>query len=164
MIRALIVAMMVVFLDGNPEQPSPQPTIDQTEMACLADNVYFEARGEPVKGKTAVAYVTLNRVQSINYPKTICGVVHDGLTTRAGTPIKNRCQFAWWCDGIKDVVHDREAWADSMEIAQNAIEDYSLENDPTHGATHFHTTSIYPGWKDVKKTIKIGHHVFYKEA
>ena len=67
----------------------PQPTlkpvdrISSKERDCLAANIYYEARGESVKAQKAVAHVTLNRVKSKQYPKTVCAVV-----------LQNK-QFSW---------------------------------------------------------------------
>jgi hypothetical protein len=39
----------------------------QRQVSCLASNIYFEARSEPKTGQIAVAFVTLNRVDSPNF-------------------------------------------------------------------------------------------------
>src|SRR6266436_1391309 len=49
----------------------------ENDLQCLAENIYFEARAEPLKGQYAVAEVTVNRTQAPNFPHTICGVVHE---------------------------------------------------------------------------------------
>ena len=43
----------------------------------LAHLIYGEARGEPYNGMVAVAAVTLNRVDSSNFPSTIAGVIYQ---------------------------------------------------------------------------------------
>ena len=52
--------------------------IDQKELWCLSQNIYFEARAESYSGKQAVANVTDNRKDSELHPNTFCGVVKEG--------------------------------------------------------------------------------------
>ena len=80
--------------------------VDEKELLCMAKNIFFEAAIESTAGKLAVAQVTLNRVNSKYYPNTVCGVVYEGLhyTTSNGLqlPVRDRCQFSWYCDGKGD--------------------------------------------------------------
>lgn len=116
-----------------------------SELKCLADNVYFEARGEQFKGKLAVAAVTLNRLKSPDYPKTICKVVYQPS------------QFSW--TKSKHKITDLYAWTDSLLAASMAMEDSKvLGNFP---ATHFHTKSIKTNWR-ATKVATIGQHIFYR--
>ena len=95
----------------------------QPELYCLAQNIYFEARAEPQAGQYAVADVALNRVQDNRYPNTICEVIKQGPireswktrkdpdlhdSERKYYPVKNRCQFSWYCDGRADKVYDND--------------------------------------------------------
>ena len=78
------------------------------EWACLTEALYFEARGETVKGQFAVAEVILNRVSSPSFPDTICGVINQG------TGRKFACQFTYTCDGRAEVIREPKAmkwWA-----------------------------------------------------
>lgn len=52
----------------------------QTELKCLAQAIYYEARGEPLPGQIAVAEVVLNRADSKRYPSSVCGVVFKTTT------------------------------------------------------------------------------------
>ena len=76
------------------------------ELICLAMNIYHEARGQSIAGQMAVALVTINRMNDSRYPNTICEVVMEGPTRVSWNdkskeyPIKHRCQFSWFCDGI----------------------------------------------------------------
>lgn len=125
------------------------PTKSETanpEKECLAKNIYFEARGEPFRGKVAVAQVTLNRVKSATYANTICGVVYQPY------------QFSWTRTYNKIV--DREAWAHAKEIAEMVLRGDTLL--PNFNATHFHATKVKPAWSRNKRPVaKIGKHVFY---
>ena len=83
--------------------------VTPSEVTCLADNIYFEARNQGLAGQLAVVNVVVNRVADSRYPDTICEVVKQGPTRLSwkGTgeliPIRNRCQFSWYCDGKSDI-------------------------------------------------------------
>ena len=85
---------------------------DQKQIACIADNIYWEARNQNPKGMIAVGLVTINRVFDTRYPNTACEVVHQGPTRpswknhKISYPVKNRCQFSWYCDGKADTIND----------------------------------------------------------
>lgn len=85
----------------------------RAETECLAKNIYFEANTESVEGKLAVATVTMNRVQSHIFPKTVCGVVMDQSS--------RGCQFSWVCDGKSDIVRDRRGYTESIKIAEEVL-------------------------------------------
>ncbi|PHP28766.1 cell wall hydrolase [Limimaricola cinnabarinus] len=127
------------------------------EWECLTEALYFEARGESLEGQFAVAEVILNRVDSPDYPGSICGVVNQG------TGRKYACQFSYTCDGIPDTVNDGRSWKKLGRIAQIMIEDGPREL--TGGATHYHTTAVNPSWAGrIPQTAAIGAHLFYREA
>ena len=131
------------------------------EKECLAENVYFEARGQGQAGWVAVAQVTLNRVQDKRFPNTICEVVKQGLTYENGYPIKNKCQFSWYCDGKSDKIKNIIVYNKIVEL-MNYILDQGLF-DFTDGATHYHADYVRPDWAKTKtKTIEIEDHIFYR--
>ena len=131
------------------------------ERECLAENVYFEARGQGQAGWVAVAQVTLNRVQDTRFPNTICEVVKQGLTYESGHPIKNKCQFSWYCDGKSDNIINHKIYDDIIELV-NYVLDQKLF-DFTDGATHYHADYVRPDWAKTKtKTIEIEDHIFYR--
>jgi spore germination cell wall hydrolase CwlJ-like protein len=133
------------------------------QVDCLTDNIYFEARNQPDAGKIAVAMVTMNRVQSKDYPKTVCGVVKQ---QKGGT-----CQFSWWCNSkmkAKAIAQRFMTTEEDMidEIRQISMWVYFYHKqikDQTNGATFYHATYVRPQWKNVEKTIKIGDHIFYRQ-
>ena len=131
------------------------------EKECLAENVYFEARGQGQAGWVAVAQVTLNRVQDKRFPNTICEVVKQGLTYENGYPIKNKCQFSWYCDGKSDKIKNIIVYNKIIEL-MNYILDQGLF-DITDGPTHYHADYVRPDWAKTKtKTIEIEDHIFYR--
>lgn len=126
------------------------------QWACLAKALYFEARGESVKGQFAVAEVILNRVDSGKYPNSVCGVVNQGANRRNG------CQFSFACDGRSDAIREKAAYARAAKIARLMLD--GAPRELTGGATHFHTTAIRPRWaKRFPNTAKIGSHLFYRQ-
>ena len=128
---------------------------------CLTENIYFEARGQGQAGWLAVAQVTQNRVDDKRFPNTICEVVKQGLTYASGDPIRNKCQFSWFCDGKSDKPKNTKVYNEISELV-NYILDYDVI-DITDGATHYHADYVRPSWAKTKtKTIEIEDHIFYR--
>lgn len=132
----------------------------QVDLRCLAENIYFEARGEPLKGQYAVAEVTLNRVASPHFPDTICDVVHD---TRWDSRRKRRvAHFSWTALQLKlGFTPGGAAWKEAMAVATDVY-------DGTHSpvvpdALFFHAIYVKPYWAESKNRIaRIGNHIFYR--
>lgn len=128
------------------------------QVTCLAENIYFEAGHEPEKGKQAVAFVTINRVQA-GYSKDICGVVHQKT---GGT-----CQFSWLCDkNITDkrlTIRDTMLYNEVRELAIDMIINREFKEDVTEGATYYHADYINPHW-NFEKVKQIGRHIFYRSG
>ena len=132
------------------------------EVNCLALNIYHEARNQPTVGKLAVAQVTMNRVKDVRFPNTICGVVYQGFYFN-NVPIKNKCQFSWWCDGKSDKPKDLQSWSYSLMLAKRMHEGFFDNIDVVEDATHYHATYVTPYWVNRKRKIRtIADHVFYK--
>lgn len=127
---------------------------DAQELACLALNVYHEARSESALGQAAVAHVTLNRARSRAFPADICGVV----TQQAG----GRCQFSWVCDDNPVAPRNRAAYERALRIAARALS--GATPDPTGGATHFIAATIEtPKWaRRLTETTAIEGHRFFR--
>jgi hypothetical protein len=122
---------------------------------CLTQALYFEARGESIKGQFAVAEVILNRVSSPKFPNSVCDVVHQG------TGKKFRCQFTYTCDGRAEVITEKSAWGRLGKIARLMID--GAPRRLTEGATHYHTKSVKPRWASAfSRTASIGVHYFYR--
>lgn len=128
------------------------------DLACLAFNVYFEARGEPVAGQYAVAEVTMNRVASGRYPDTICGVVHQ----KNWDPLRKRYVSAFsWTELDERPSREDETFRQAWAVAEDV---YHGRHVPTlKGATHYHAAYIKPSWARGNKPVaRIGSHIFYK--
>ena len=122
---------------------------------CLSQAIYFEARGEPYDGQVAVAQVVMNRVLSPHWPNTVCGVVYQNKHWR------NRCQFSFACDRIRDRVRSRGSWTMAETITNKMAEGYVM--DGIHTATHYHATYVRPRWARYFNRIeRIGRHIFYR--
>lgn len=135
--------------------PLPAKAFSAGEQRCLAAGIYFEARGEPVKGQAAVAQVILNRVRNPTYPNTICNVVYQNKTWR------NRCQFSFACDGIRDRVKSPKLWNQAEEVAL-ATTAGKIWFKEVGSSTHYHATYVRPRWaKSMRRVGRIGLHIFY---
>jgi len=125
------------------------------EWHCLSEALYFEARGETVKGQFAVGEVILNRVDNPEYPNTVCGVINQG------TGRKYACQFTYTCDGHKEVIGEPRAFDRVGKVASLLIG--GAPRKLTKGATHYHTTAVSPAWsRTYTRTTQIGVHYFYR--
>ncbi|SEO02058.1 Cell Wall Hydrolase [Salinihabitans flavidus] len=123
---------------------------------CLAEALYFEARGESVKGQFAVAEVILNRVAHSYYPDSTCGVI------RQGTGRKYQCQFTYTCDGVAEVIHEKDAFEQVAKVANLMLS--GAPRALTGGATHYHTKTVRPAWaRKFPRTATIGVHHFYRQ-
>jgi spore germination cell wall hydrolase CwlJ-like protein len=136
--------------------PLPASAFSPQQQDCLARGIYFEARGESVKGQAAVAEVILNRVRNPAYPQYICDVVYQNENWR------NRCQFSFACDGIRDRVIRGYHWEIAREVAK-AVTAGAIWFPELASATHYHAVYVRPDWaKTMKRVERIGRHVFYK--
>ena len=134
-------------------------------LMCLALNVYHEAKNQSLIGQIAVAQVVMNRVKDERYPDTVCEVVEQGPTYswKPDYPVRNRCQFSWYCDGKKDEPeYDSHAWFLAQDYARIVLSG-KIVLDVTQGATHYHATYVRPSWaKTKKRTTRIDRHIFYR--
>jgi spore germination cell wall hydrolase CwlJ-like protein len=118
------------------------------DVSCLAEAIYFEARGTGLTGETAVAHVVVNRAKSPKFPRSICGVVGDG------------CQFSYRCDGRADVLAEAGSRARAFKVAETVL---SGAPDITHGALFFHSARAAPGWFNSRPRVgTFGGNVFYR--
>lgn len=137
------------------DRPLPDTITSKASLKCLAQAIYFEARGESERGQAAVAQVVVNRVKNPAYPDDVCAVVFQNRTWT------NRCQFTFACDRIKDVVRDRPAWARAERIARSYAE-AKMWLPEIGAATHYHARRVRPKWAALMRPVEtIGRHVFY---
>ncbi|MEM6603633.1 MAG: cell wall hydrolase, partial [Pseudomonadota bacterium] len=123
------------------------------DLQCLAEAVYYEARGEGNEGGIAVAEVVLNRTKSKRFPSTICGVVYDKY--------RNICQFSFACNGSMSKPKNRSSWSWAKNIANKVVE--GRTEILSDGALFFHADYVNPSWANkMVKTARIGTHSFYR--
>lgn len=135
----------------------------QREVQCLAKNIYFEARNEPKEGQIAVAFVTLNRVSSKDFPDSICEVVEQRNS--------RLCQFSWYCEerpnylyrnNILTITNNRE-YNKIRDLAVHVYANHELMKDPSRGSLYYHADYVNPNWRHLERVVTIGRHIFYNE-
>jgi spore germination cell wall hydrolase CwlJ-like protein len=151
-------------LDGGHRPKSPAELLGLTDAArnrhekCLANAIYFEARGETVRGQMAVAQVVINRVFSGHYPDNVCGVVYQ--STRRYHHL--RCQFSFTCNGVSHRITEPDAFERATQIAREALDGHFWLND-IGKATHYHARWVHPRWvREMRRLDRIGVHTFYR--
>ena len=168
---AMAGMLSVVPVLAQPQTKSAESMLDWNvnPIECLALNMYHEARDQGTAGILAVSAVVLNRVKDKRFPNTICEVVFQGPVReswkRNGTyfPIKNKCQFSWYCDGKSDNPHNEEQYQRLLEISEMMLYHAGPPLDITDGALFYHADHITPGWAKTKqRTTEIGDHIFYR--
>ena len=126
------------------------------EQRCLADVIYFEARGESEEGQRAVAEVILHRLAEGSHGHTICNVVYEGVG-------QTFCQFTFACDGSLQQPRVSEPWRAAQVLAARLMAG-EVPADGTDGATYYHTVSVHPTWAPKKlRLTQIGNHIFYRD-
>ena len=127
------------------------------EQRCLAEVMYYEARGEGTEGEEAIAEVVFHRMHHRGYPGSICGVVYQGM---ADAPA---CQFSFACNGEMRKPKVAGAWARAKLLAAKILSGYMILGNITGGATSFHAVDVEPDWSgSLERTVQIGNHIFYK--
>ena len=174
---AVAVYLPLSNLSGKTE--TVIPVVEQDRSAqCLAYNMYHEARSQGTAGIYAVSAVVLNRVSDGRFPNTVCEVIEQGPTReswktkkhkdldseeRVYYPIKNKCQFSWFCDGKSDTPYDKEVYNKLLKLSEDILyNDYPFV-DITDGALFYHADYVRPDWAKTKqRTIEIEDHIFYR--
>ena len=130
------------------------------EVKCMAEAIYYEARSQSQLGQLAVAIVIRNRMKDPRWPSTACEVVKDGRYWN-GHPVRNMCQFSYWCDGKPERPAEKEAWDIATHIAK-LVYNNNIEVEDLEKATHYHALSVRPSWADkLIPCLQIGDHKFY---
>ena len=145
---------------------------------CLALNMYHEARSQGTAGLFAVSAVVINRVNDPRFPDSVCEVIYQGPTReswktrqhkdlpkykRQYYPVKNKCQFSWYCDGKKDNPYNRKKYKELLDLSAAIMHNEISFVDITDGALFYHADYVTPGWAKTKqKTVEIQDHIFYR--
>jgi spore germination cell wall hydrolase CwlJ-like protein len=110
----------------------------------------------------------MNRVNDERFPNTVCGVVlqaqmKKSWKTGLPVPIRNKCQFSWYCDGKSDEIKDEESYKKILDFSRLMMHNDIRFVDITDGATHYHADYVKPSWAKTKvRTTEIGDHIFYR--
>ena len=148
-------AMVVANSAAAPALPSAQVMM-LAEHRCLSEALYYEARGEGLRGEQAVAEVVFHRMNAGNYGHSICAVVYEGSDRRG-------CQFSFTCNGDLHRPREASAWKDAEQLAAQILTGEMPLRNATGGATHYHAVSVRPYWAPtLAKTAHIGNHIFYR--
>ena len=175
-----LLKVQVISVDENSVEYDVYPDLIESEEAhCLALNVYYETRSDNLAGMYAVSDVVLNRVRDDRYPNTICEVVYQGPVKeswktkkdpdlpdeeRKYNPIRNMCQFSWYCDGKNDIPKDETGWATAQYVAGSILYG-NKHRGLTEGSTHYHASYVRPRWtrdRGMNHVGRIGAHIFYR--
>lgn len=148
--------------DSELEAVIAKKSVNSKELQCLAHNIYYESSNEPRQGKIAVGMVTLNRADHPGYPDSVCEVVKQ--QTRVGG--RTICQFSWWCTrSRKPIQESDENWFQSLSVARHLLEGGYERYKSSYGALlHFHAYRIDPKWRNLRRVMRIGDHVFYAKG
>lgn len=157
-----VTAAAFVPAVARPSRPATAADLAMAQLLaehrCLAEVMYYEARGEGQDGQMAVAEVVFHRLRHGQYGHSICAVVYEG----AGN---SGCQFSFACNGELTETKSAVAWRSSETLAARILTGEVAMRDITGDATHFHAISVAPGWADnMERTVQIGNHIFYKRA
>ena len=168
MIKSLLSLPFLLFTVPSSAMDQPEIEMKFKQEHCLALNIYHEARSESLAGQYAVADVVLNRVESPRFPNTVCEVVHQAKLSKwhlergREVPIRNKCQFSWFCDGKSDTPSEKDAWQRSIQVAVSIMK-HNRFRGITEGSDHYHTEYVDPYWnKNMELVGSIGYHIFYR--
>ena len=171
-LKALFTLIFILFSSNSFGQWSIVASDIDEELICMAKNIYFEAGNQPLAGKLSVAFVTINRVVSSQFPDSVCDVIYQAEYRKNymgnEVPIIGRCQFSWFCDGKSDTPTDSYTWVQSMEVAREILEINNFQSrmiliDITEGALWYHADYVKPDWCNyLQRIITIENHIFYK--
>ena len=159
---AMIISMPLILAFLTQDMKASDANMDRY---CMAQNIYFEAANQSFAGKLAVAHVVINRTEDLQFPNEICDVIYQAKTKVNWkgnvVPIRNQCQFSWYCDGLSDEPVDSVTWIRSLYIADLILN--GEQPDITEGALWYHADYIYPYWADeLEYVTQIEDHIFYK--
>jgi spore germination cell wall hydrolase CwlJ-like protein len=175
LVAAVTYALVADRSTAGMDQIVPTLVYKETDAAlldqahCLATNIYFEARHQDDYEKEAIANVVINRARDKSFPDTICGVVYQAVRDSNGNPLRDKCQFSWYCDGKSDKIKDAAAYDDDFNLALTIIlnrEEEGPDNvytyDNTNNSLWYHAHYVKPYWAtSYTFQERIGAHLFY---
>jgi spore germination cell wall hydrolase CwlJ-like protein len=159
MVNTVAKAKFENLKTANVSNPAFDTVRDKNrQLACMTQNIYWEAASEPPEGKLAVAQVVMNRVESGQFPNDACAVIYQKNVIYQ----KVICQFSWVCEKASTTrpIH-KQLWQESQDAAKMVLyEGFRLPS--LKGVMYYHADYVNPNW-GMKKTTQIGRHIFYKK-
>ncbi len=160
-----LLFLFLVSANSSALEPEYWVIPSDPQAVCLAKNIYFESANQSFAGKLAVAHVVINRTRDAQFPHTICDVVYQArtYTNWKGNvlPVRNMCQFSWYCDGLSDEPVDSKTWLASLHIAELVLN--GTYPDITEDALYYHADYVFPRWaNELEYVTTIDEHIFYK--
>ena len=144
--------------DTVPVLSAELASVDAKQLACVAKNIFYEAKGESIIGQAAIAHVVLNRVAH-GFAGTPCKVVYQKTITEQ----KVTCQFSWVCAEKAEPNKNDHKYKVAQQVAYDVMV-HDRYNDVIPKSTlFFHNLTVDPSWP-YKKVAQIGNHVFYSKA
>lgn len=172
-VNAIVIGSMVIvfaFAVTEARADARLSVISEQDRVCLARNIFFEARNQSTEGQVAVAWVTINRMESAQFPSTICNVVRQARRDANGNPLRHKCQFSWYCDGKSDRIPKnaiaQQAWAKAQLVAEVVLLDWARAKvtSPVLNATYYHADYVNPRWaKSFERVAVVDDHIFYED-
>ena len=169
------MSLLVTFYGVSPSTQPREPLVGKLEaskfseadLKCAADNAHYEAASERPLGMYAVTAVVINRSRDSRWPETICGVVYQknqfSWTKRKGAKLSRLPSEEAVVSAASALADSRTPWPtkNCNACGSRVLLDHE---DPTKGATHYHTKQVKPSWsKNMTVTAVIGNHIFYKD-
>ena len=157
--RSKIAILLLALLTACGQSRGTDPALSRSgytasDLSCLSEALYFEARGTSYAGERAVGEVILNRAADPRFPSSICGVIDQRYN--------GSCQFSYRCDAIPNTQFNEPAELVKMrQISYELLTD--RQADITNGALYFHAASMPPGWfNTLSKRGQFGGNIFYR--
>lgn len=173
----MFLLLPIIVLGSYLVQPKPQQQeieqpivvakeVDKKQIQCLADNIYFEAGGEPTEGKAAVARVVLNRINH-GFAPTPCKVVYQTTQVKQVNDDEETlwvkvCQFSWVCEGKGNPNRNSARYQSSLQVAKDVLIYDKYKEVIPKTVLFFHNTSYKNNFPHEVVT-QIGNHIFYKK-
>jgi N-acetylmuramoyl-L-alanine amidase len=145
---AVLASLAYAVFSDQDERRAAARELERRNIECLARNVYFEARGEPVAGQYAVAEVTMNRKAARFFPRSVCAVVYE------------KRAFSW-TDSATLPEPSGEEWLRARQVAEAVY--FQRFTPVLNGALYYHADYVTPDWaKEKRRVTRIGGHIFYR--
>jgi spore germination cell wall hydrolase CwlJ-like protein len=123
----------------------PKDSFTEKDRECMERAIFFESNRSSEEGLVAVGTVVMNRVESEQFPDTVCGVVGQ------------RNQFA---PGVLSRNLPREKVPDIQVAAEKVLEGY--RHPKLDEAMYFHMAGLKFPYKNMHYQLEAGGNAFYE--